>query len=110
MSWNYRVLKFVGEEEPYYSIHEVYYNEDGEPYAYSKDQLGARAEGPILNLLFSLLRYLEAFNKPILVVSKIERELFSSTEPPPATESRDFEEALKGIALVYDSLGDAELE
>jgi hypothetical protein len=31
MSWNYRVVKFNGDEfdEPYYEIKEVYYNRDG---------------------------------------------------------------------------------
>ena len=31
MSWNYRVIRHVHEDEEYYAIHEVYYDDDGNP-------------------------------------------------------------------------------
>ena len=40
MSWNYRVIKFTGEEE-YYEIKEVFYNTDGKPVGYSDAVCGS---------------------------------------------------------------------
>lgn len=31
MTWNYRLVRTVFEDEEYFAVHEVYYNEAGEP-------------------------------------------------------------------------------
>jgi hypothetical protein len=72
MAWNYRVMEFPGDEgHTLLGIHEVYYNEAGEPRAYSKEPVPVVWEGSntpddmnggndIINTM------LEAINKPIL--------------------------------------------
>jgi hypothetical protein len=55
MTWNYRIVKWdktpEGQEfaeyaEPVYAIHEVYYNEAGEPWSRTLYQDGPTAESP----------------------------------------------------------------
>jgi hypothetical protein len=55
MSWNYRIVKwdktpdgaeFAEYAEPVYAIHEVFYNEAGEPWGRTQYQDGPTAESP----------------------------------------------------------------
>lgn len=38
MTWNHRVIKFYPEgQDPYYAIHEIYYDDEGIPWAFTKN-------------------------------------------------------------------------
>ena len=93
MSWNYRVIyhpssKYkVGETEldrkEYLAIHEIYYNEDGEPDSMTIDEIVTGDEGgdSLISLKWILEKQLEALNEPILeneltdkIFKKIEKE------------------------------------
>lgn len=41
MAWNYRVIRHIAPQDgsAYYAIHEVYYNEKGEPYMVSHESV-----------------------------------------------------------------------
>jgi len=88
MSWNYRVIyhppsKYkVGEKvfdrEEYLAIHEVYYDEQGNPNSMTVDEIVTGDEGSdsLVSLKWILEHQLEALNKPILNkdFQKIEKE------------------------------------
>jgi hypothetical protein len=68
MSWNYRVMEFPGDDGPIRGIHEVYYDEKGEPWLYAVEASAVvwavedGDESPI-----ELLEHMkEALSKPIL--------------------------------------------
>lgn len=65
MHWNYRVMFFDG-EEPYYAIHEVYYNEDGTPEGYAQSSADIVWEGQVEAGLEELRVMQVAFTKPVL--------------------------------------------
>lgn len=65
MSWNYRIIRQVYENEETFSIKEVYYDEFGKPEGVTIDDVsphGATFE----ELMHDLSHYLLAFDKPIL--------------------------------------------
>jgi len=78
MSWNYRLVYhppskyMVGEKEfdrqEHLAIHEVYYNENGEPDSMTVDPIVFADDGPtsLSSLKWMLEDQLEALNKPIL--------------------------------------------
>lgn len=77
--WNYRVVQREGMEE--YSIREVYYNDDGEPTAWSQDDYNPTGLWDSISELkgtVELLAY--AFNRPTMILDAHDR-LHESEEP-----------------------------
>lgn len=65
MTWNYRVIKHVDTSETLYSIHEVYYDENGKPKMVSNEPVSVIGETP-QELLKDLERQKEALMLPVL--------------------------------------------
>jgi hypothetical protein len=65
MSWNYRVLAFIYEDEVSFRICEVYYNKDNKPNGYIEEK-ATQAES-IEGLKWCLKKQLKALKKPILI-------------------------------------------
>lgn len=42
--WNYRVIRSVGEDETLYSVHEVYYDDEGKPESWTCEPVDLSAE------------------------------------------------------------------
>lgn len=71
-NWNCRVMFFPdGKPDPYYAIHEVYYDENGKPTAYSEGEAVAIWEDHADLGRLVVLRMLEAFDKPVLTPADI---------------------------------------
>lgn len=66
MNWNYRVIK----DKENYTIHEVYYNEDGSIWAYGYNQAVLTENNPE-ELKKSLESMLDSFQKEILIKDDI---------------------------------------
>ena len=65
MSWNYRVIEFDDPDEgAWVAIHEVYYDEDGNPDSYSEDP--AIAMSTNRSLVWLLDQFREALSKEVL--------------------------------------------
>ena len=47
MELNFRGIAFMDEEEPYFRIHGVYYDENGKPTAYMRAKAGVESESPV---------------------------------------------------------------
>lgn len=68
MTWNYRVLVKEGQ----YNIHEVYYDDDGNPEAFTEDSVGP--SGGSLEELKEDVRYFsEALSLPVLDYNELEK-------------------------------------
>ena len=65
MSWNYRVLAHKYEEEIYFEIHEVYYDENGIPNGYKEKPVTISGEN-IKGMRWALNKMKECLKKPIL--------------------------------------------
>ncbi len=67
--WNYRVIEFNDGAEPWYAIHEVYYDDAGEPNGYSAKPaivIGSNIDGDRDSLRWTLDRMHEALDQPVL--------------------------------------------
>ena len=75
MTWNYRVLareyKFSNEIETTFSIHEVYYNDDGVPEMCTEDAVSVVGDN-LAEISDTLLWMQKALKKPILSYSDFE--------------------------------------
>lgn len=74
--WNHRVIKKVykqgtDEEDVLYGIHEVFYNDTGEIYAYTEQPIDLQCES-VEALREYILWCLDAFEIPIIEDGKIE--------------------------------------
>lgn len=67
MTWNYRVIENLNDDEPYYTIEEVYYNEEGKIESWTE---GAwEPLGSTLAELEEEINHIQhAFDKPILTL------------------------------------------
>jgi hypothetical protein len=65
MSWNYRVLAHKYEEEIYFEIHEVYYDENGILNGYKEKPVTISGEN-IKGMRWALNKMKECLKKPIL--------------------------------------------
>lgn len=65
MSWNYRVVKTIVCGEESYGIHEVYYDEQGEPRMFSADPCPVYSE-TLEGLEKEISRFEAALGRPIL--------------------------------------------
>jgi hypothetical protein len=67
--WNYRVIRYDNDEynvDPYFSIHEVYYHENGE-LSWSVNSIKPQGESPE-ELRADLELMLKALDKPVMSV------------------------------------------
>lgn len=76
MTWNYRVCKETFPEDDYYSIREVYYNNNGEITAVTEDAVGVSGY-TIDEMKFSLEKMNLALNKDVVDLNTI---VFASNE------------------------------
>lgn len=65
MGWNHRVMKSKDGEDDYYQIHEVYYNNKGEPDSWTKNGVTVGAES-VEGLRWVLEKMLESLDKEVL--------------------------------------------
>lgn len=65
MTWNYRVIRHVENREEYFTVHECYYDNNGEPEMISTEPVYPYGSTPE-ELLAEVERYKAAFNLPIL--------------------------------------------
>jgi hypothetical protein len=63
--WNYRILAREIPEEMYFAIHEVYYDSEGKPNAYSSEPVIVSSDS-VKGIKWNLRRMLECTKKPIL--------------------------------------------
>jgi len=73
MSWNHRILAHKDEEEMYFQIHEVYYDENGTANRYTKNGVSVGAESlEALNWVLEKMK--ECAKKPILLADDFPNE------------------------------------
>ena len=65
MSWNHRVLAHKYQEEVFFKIHEVFYDENGIPNGYSAEAETIHGEN-IKEIRWTLNKMKECLKKPIL--------------------------------------------
>ena len=75
MTWNYRVVRKGGE---YYGIHEVYYDDGGNPEMVTVEPVGAAGD-TFDELVDDFTYMLRAFGKPILDYEDIGGEIGGQT-------------------------------
>ena len=63
--WNHRVFHSVLPDGDWFSIHETYYNKNGQPDAATEDSMAPGGETPV-ELADELSRMLAACSKPVL--------------------------------------------
>ena len=70
--WNNRIIKHEKDEVTWYSVHEVFYNEDGSIYAYTDDAITiiGETEEETIEQVEQILRDIK--DTPVLVASEIE--------------------------------------
>lgn len=68
MTWNYRIIKETINNTIHYSIHEVYYDENGAPSFFSENPITPYGEY-LDDLKKDLQLMLKAFDKPVLDAS-----------------------------------------
>ena len=67
MGWNYRVLAHKQFDEVYFYIHEVYYDEEGNPDGYVEIPVSPQSE-EIKGMRWQLNKMNEALSKPIIKI------------------------------------------
>jgi hypothetical protein len=66
MPWNHRIMAHNnGDNEVYFQIHEVYYDENGSPNSYTVNPVTIGGED-LESIEWTLNKMLESLNKPIL--------------------------------------------
>lgn len=79
--WNHRIVKQMvelgSEEFPHYGLHEVYYDEAGEPGSWTKEPV-AIAGDDLKDIANAYMAMSRAFFKPVLEV--VDGKLVKSTE------------------------------
>jgi hypothetical protein len=73
MSWNHRILAHKDGDDWYFQIHEVYYDEKGQPSSYTENGVSIGSEN-IEGISWVLDKMKECVNKPILSVDDFPRE------------------------------------
>ncbi len=88
MGWNYRVIYHpskihrIGsediQEEAYYAVHEVHYDEDDEPKSYSINPI---INGDSIGVLYNILKMMKSgVGKPILITKNFEKKIESESQ------------------------------
>ncbi len=65
MSWNHRILRRTFEGETFYAVHEVYYDENGNPNGCTDESVSPKGE-TMDELRSDILSFHDALTKPIL--------------------------------------------
>lgn len=73
MTWNYRVIYHDNEEEPWYGIHEVYYDNEDNPQACTKNPTSITGE-TYSELQDDISKRIDSLRKPTLSISTFRRE------------------------------------
>jgi hypothetical protein len=68
--WNHRVVLFDDHGEPFYEIHEVYYNDNNEIAGMTKYAVGVSGE-TVEDIKQTLERMMSACNKEVIIESEI---------------------------------------
>jgi hypothetical protein len=84
MTWNYRVLAHQDGDGTYFQIHEVYYDEQGNPNGYTERGTTMGSE-TLESLRSELERMRECLSKPVLSYSDFPNE-FKETITPKKNE------------------------
>jgi hypothetical protein len=69
MHWNYRVILHDEGQEPFVALHEVFYNEAGQPDGWSADPIHVQGDD-LTELRDDLIHQLLALTKPVLRVQQ----------------------------------------
>ena len=71
--WNNRIIKHEKDGATWYSVHEVFYNEDGSIYAHTDDPITivGETEEEAVEQAEQILRDIK--DKPVLVASELEK-------------------------------------
>lgn len=73
MGWNYRILAHEHNEDVYFIIHEVYYDENGIPNGYTENGVYVNGEN-IEDMRWSIEKMNECLEKPILSIKNFPDE------------------------------------
>ena len=73
MSWNHRVVKHKSEDGVFYSIHEVYY-EDDVPVAFTERPVPAMGESHE-DLMKDMINQMSALTKPVLDAKMFDKKM-----------------------------------
>ncbi len=65
MTWNHRVVRHEGDDGPYFQIHGVYYDKDGEPNSITANAVAPFGESPE-ELKREIQLMLAACGKPVI--------------------------------------------
>ena len=67
MTWNHRIMRHTDspDGEPYYALHEVFYDEEGGKPGWTKDPVNILGESPD-EIRETLERMLRALDKPVM--------------------------------------------
>lgn len=65
MGWNHRILAHEYKGEIYLQIHEVYYDDDGNPKSYTSEAISVGGES-LKSITWTLNKMLQCRSKPIL--------------------------------------------
>lgn len=70
MTWNYRIVRKQGLDEEYFEVHEVYYNEAGEPVGMTENcaTFGGETPEEVIQALELALR--DAQSRPVFTPPK----------------------------------------
>lgn len=79
MGWNHRILAHKDGDDWCFQIHEVYYDEQGNPNSYTSNPVGVSAES-IEGINWTLDKMKECTNKPILSAENFPKEWTSSEQ------------------------------
>lgn len=81
MTWNHRVMKSypANQEDAWYSIREVYYDENGKVDGYTQDAIDPGSDS-IEGLREVLCRMLLALDKPVLVEDEMTNDIGDTTK------------------------------
>lgn len=76
MSWNHRIVKHDKDGNVFYSVHEVYYEED-QPVAYTENAVPAFGETHE-ELMHDMINQMSALTKPVLDATMFDEKVSSS--------------------------------
>lgn len=72
MSWNYRVIRTIDPNgDEYYGIHEVYYDDEGNPVSCTENSVNPIGES-VEDLSHTVIYMMRAFTEPVLEMRQFE--------------------------------------
>lgn len=108
-SWNYRIIKTIRDKEPFYRIHEVYYDDNGEIEGWTEEPVLPYGE-TVEELREDIHYFLQAFQQPILALKEEneKEKLVEIREEQPINRSHYFEfldRTFVAMEYIYQFLG-----